>query len=82
MNGRIRAVALIGTVFGLALATAAASAQDGPQRRQGMPKMFGDDAPKVGETLADVEIFDDQGERIRLRALPGKHKVIVFGCLT
>ena len=60
--------------FGLTLALATATwAQRGPRF---------DGAPEVGETIPDVGGYTSDGEPIRLKSLDGKHRVIVFGCLT
>ena len=47
-----------------------------------MPKMLDASVPDVGDKLPDISVYDSKGEKVRLRALEGKHKVIVFGCLT
>ena len=47
-----------------------------------MPRMFGEDAPKVGDALPDVSVYTDTGDSLRMSALKGKYTVLVFGCLT
>lgn len=37
---------------------------------------------KLGQTLPDLTVFDEKGEKFRLADVKGKHTVIVFGCLT
>ncbi len=39
-------------------------------------------APKVGEALPDVMVYDAQGRPFNLGVLKGDYAVIVFGCLT
>ena len=54
-------------------------AQNGPPV---MPQ-FEADAPKVGEPLPDVTIYDDLGNPVNLRELADEnYKVLVLGCLT
>jgi len=69
-----------GAVLGISAMVMPAAAQN--SGRRGMPKMFGPDAPNVGDTLPDVTIYNDKGDKIRIRAIKGKYRVIVFGCLT
>jgi len=80
------ALAWTGAVVGALSLTGAALAQPGEGGRRGggmqLPSLLGEDAPKVGEQIPDVEVYTAEGERIRMRDLPGKHRVIVFGCLT
>jgi cytochrome oxidase Cu insertion factor (SCO1/SenC/PrrC family) len=57
----------------------ASVAQNGPPI---MPQ-FEADAPKVGEPLPDVTIYDDLGNPVNLRELSDEnYKVLVLGCLT
>ena len=72
---------LISRVAGLLLllGSTMALAQNGPPV---MPQ-FEADAPKVGEPLPDVTIFDDLGNPVNLRELADEnYKVLVLGCLT
>jgi hypothetical protein len=40
-------------------------------------------APKIGDPLPDLSIFDDQGNPVNIRDLGGEnYKVLVLGCLT
>jgi hypothetical protein len=40
-------------------------------------------APKIGEQLPDLTIFDDAGNPVNIRELPGdNYKVLILGCLT
>jgi len=48
----------------------------------GMPQMLGDDDPRVGEKVPNVTVYTVDGEPVKLHALDGKMRVIVFGCLT
>lgn len=75
--------ALVG-VAGVLFAASGAAAQrgQGGPGGGGLPPLLGEDAPKVGDVLPDVEVYDASGARIRMHDLPGKHRVIVFGCLT
>ena len=71
-NARTTLAAMVAAGLALTLATNAL-AQRGPRL---------DGAPEVGETIPNVGGFTSDGESIRLKALDGKHRVIVFGCLT
>jgi cytochrome oxidase Cu insertion factor (SCO1/SenC/PrrC family) len=76
----------------VAMTTGAAQAQDrggrggrggdGDNQRGGMPKMLREGSPQIGQTIPNVTIYDARGNEIEIHALKGKHKVIVFGCLT
>jgi cytochrome oxidase Cu insertion factor (SCO1/SenC/PrrC family) len=77
----LRPRTLISRVAGLLLllGSTMALAQNGPPV---MPQ-FEADAPKVGEPLPDVTIFDDLGNPVNLRELADEnYKVLVLGCLT
>ncbi len=51
---------------------------DGPP----MP-LFEERAPKVGEPMPDIIIFDDQGNPVNIRDLANEnYTVLVLGCLT
>jgi len=40
-------------------------------------------APKVGDQVQDVDIFDDQGNPVNIREVAtGQYTVLVLGCLT
>jgi len=80
---QIGLAALVGVAGVLFVAPEAAAqrGQGGPGGG-GLPALLGEDAPKVGEVVPNVEVYDASGERIRMHDLPGKHRVIVFGCLT
>lgn len=39
-------------------------------------------APKVGDELPDVTVYDADGKEFKLRSLKGRYTVLVFGCLT
>ena len=71
-NARTKLAATVAAGLPLALATSTL-AQRGPRL---------DGAPEVGEAIPDVGGYTSDGEPIRLKALDGKHRVIVFGCLT
>lgn len=43
---------------------------------------FDSAAPKVGEALPDVMVYDAHGRPFNLGVLKGDYSVIVFGCLT
>lgn len=64
-------------LFAMAL-PASAFAQSGPHMAE-----YEAIAPKIGEPLPDITIFDDLGNPVNLRDLPGEnYKVLVLGCLT
>ena len=48
----------------------------------GMMNRFEESAPQVGDKLPDVELFDAQGQPLRLSSLKGSYTVLVLGCLT
>lgn len=74
----IRTGSLLAGIF-LLLGSLSAIAQNGPPV---MPQ-FEADAPKVGEQLPDVTIYDDLGNPVNLRELSDEnYKVLVLGCLT
>ena len=54
------------------------------QLRNGPPMPgFDKSAPKIGEPLPDLSIFDDKGNPVNLRELASEnYKVLVLGCLT
>lgn len=64
---------LAAAVLGLAL-VAPAAAQ--------MPRMLGDDDPRIGQTVPNVTVWDEHGAPITLHGLEGRYRVLVFGCLT
>ena len=75
---RIRSVSLLAGFLFL-LGSLSVFAQNGPPV---MPQ-FEADAPKVGEPLPDVTIYDDLGNPVNLRELADEnYKVLVLGCLT
>lgn len=40
-------------------------------------------APKVGDMVQDLDIFDDQGNPVNIREVAtGQYTVLVLGCLT
>ena len=43
---------------------------------------FDSRAPKVGDSLPDVELYAADGKSFQLRSLRGQYTVLVFGCLT
>lgn len=43
---------------------------------------FEREAPKVGETIPEIELLDAEGKRLTTRDLRGNTTVLVFGCLT
>jgi hypothetical protein len=57
------------------------SAQRPEAPRETVTRAFAS-APKVGEPLPDVTVYDDAGREFPLASLRGKHAVLVFGCLT
>jgi hypothetical protein len=72
---------------------AVASAQRGRRQRMGRDQGFGGagamgrnfeaEAPKVGEPMPDVLVYDDEGNPHRLPELLGEHySVLILGCLT
>ena len=78
LTHRIRLTALISGLV-LLFGSLTAAAQNGPPV---MPQ-FEADAPKVGEPLPDVTIYDDLGNPVNLRELSDEnYKVLVLGCLT
>ena len=77
-RSRIRTGGLVAGIL-LLLGSLPVVAQDGPPV---MPQ-FEADAPKVGEPLPDVTIYDDLGNPVNLRELADEnYKVLVLGCLT
>ena len=52
------------------------------QPRRSNDSRFLQDSPRVGETIPDIAAYDENGKKLKLRELKGKHTVIVFGCLT
>lgn len=74
-------------------APAVASAQRGRRGRMGRDQGFGgggvmarnfeEEAPKVGELMPDVLVYDDEGNPHRLPELLAEHySVLILGCLT
>lgn len=74
-------------------APAVALAQRGSRQRMGRDQGFGSGgararnfeaaAPKVGEPMPDVLVYDDEGNPHRLPDLLGEHySVLILGCLT
>ena len=62
----------------LVVLTTSVFAQSGPHMAE-----YEAIAPKIGEPLPDITIFDDLGNPVNLRDLPGEnYKVLVLGCLT
>ena len=63
-----------------------AGAQDGHGRdrspRSFVANRFEESAPRIGEALPDLSLFDADGEPFLLSSLKGSHTVLVFGCLT
>ncbi len=47
-----------------------------------MVREFERTAPRVGDALPDVAVWDDQGRPVDLGTLKGDYTVLVFGCLT
>lgn len=41
-----------------------------------------DRLPEIGSTIADEEIFSENGDPFRTSLLKGRYTVLVFGCLT
>ena len=63
--------------------------QGGPPGRGGRSAMqarlqqkFKRLAPRVGDRLPDVTVYDAAGKPVRLRALKDQYTVLIFGCLT
>jgi len=55
---------------------------DQPRGSPPMPA-FENLAPKVGEQLPDLTIYDDSGNPVNIRELArGQYKVLILGCLT
>jgi len=74
---RINAGLLIGLLLYLGSNTAFSQAQP-PLMEQ-----FEAHAPKVGEPLPDITIYDDLGSPVNIRELAKEnYKVLVLGCLT
>lgn len=74
-------------------APAVVSAQRGRRPRMGRDQRFGgggamarnfeEEAPKIGELMPDVLVYDDEGNPHRLPDLLGEHySVLILGCLT
>lgn len=50
--------------------------------RQAVVKRF-ENAPKIGETLPDITLYDPDGKEVSLHeALTGHYTVLILGCLT
>ena len=48
-----------------------------------MDARFYETAPKVGDLVQDLDIFDDQGNPVNIREIAtGQYTVLVLGCLT
>ena len=45
-------------------------------------KKFLKKEPKIGDTVKEVSVFDDQGKQMKLSSAQGKYTVLIFGCLT
>ena len=45
-------------------------------------KKFLKKEPKIGDTIKEVSVFDDQGKPMKLSSAQGKYTVLIFGCLT
>ncbi|MHC4954956.1 MAG: hypothetical protein ACYTGZ_13810 [Planctomycetota bacterium] len=50
--------------------------------RRGSDEKFKNSAPRVGDPLPDIAVYDAKGATLKLRSLKGKPTVLVFGCLT
>ena len=50
--------------------------------QSGMLNRLEESAPQVGDKLPDVELYDAQGQPLRLSSLKGSYAVLVLGCLT
>ena len=70
--------------IGMALLVTIAAVLTGPAFAQPRPggRPGGSGLPKVGTTLPEVAVFDEQGREFSTRALRGHYSVLVFGCLT
>ena len=79
---RTRAALYAAALIASNLAVLPAAAQDREGGRRRMRPALGEDAPKVGDTLPDVTVYNDAGEPMKFTALDGQFRVIVFGCLT
>ena len=72
------------SVVALACLTMVAPAFDqrGESPRDGVNSGFDRKAPKVGERLPNLSMYDEMGEVFKLRSLKENYTVLVFGCLT
>jgi len=82
---RMRNLIFVVVLLALAGITAAsvlpAFAQSKDQGRR-MPQMLEVDDPNVGDSLPDVTVYADTGDKFSLADLKGQYTVLVFGCLT
>lgn len=69
---------VVGT--GLLAAQSGRARDDSPRTR--VIRQFMESAPKIGQTLPDIRLFDAGGKRFQLGSLKGHHTVLVLGCLT
>ena len=72
----------------VALTLPAAALAQGPRaggRERGSARpdgRFDEVAPKLGEKLPNITLFDAKGKKVRIAKLRGKPTVLVTGCLT
>ena len=85
----LMALLLIAAIAAPAVASEQRSRRQRMGRDQGvggggvMARNFEEEAPKVGEPLPDVLVYDDEGNPHRLPELLGEHySVLILGCLT
>jgi len=73
--------ALMLSWMGISVAQQPASTE-ASEARQRVNRRFEQEAPKIGESLPDLEVRDSQGKPFHIRSLRGSYTVLVFGCLT
>ncbi len=77
----LRFLAVIAAGCGTIIQANAAPPLD-PTSMQGVRDNFAAIAPKIGEALPSITIYDAEGQPFALQSLKGQYTVIVFGCLT
>lgn len=60
----------------------AISAEAGPSARQNAENPFLDIYPRIGDSLPDLQGYDETGQSFALRSFEGHYTVLTFGCLT
>ena len=76
-----RPIGAAALVLSLSLAAVPAMAQESPF--EGVNRRFNDVAPKIGESLPALSVYDLEGRAVQIRELVrGHYTVLVLGCLT